>query len=112
VYRSQFVPLEGMHPTRRDPAKVRQALAALEEQHGRVTELAARLARAGPYRDEAGGEARQAGEKFAAARAAPLGVGVEGPRAGSKWTRKDDPRLRQALEEDAAARDEWRQLVE
>jgi hypothetical protein len=62
--------------SRRDPAQVEQALAALKEQEQALDALAARLARAGPYRAEKVERQRQAdlektralAEKIAAAR--------------------------------------------
>src|SRR5262249_33160534 len=84
TYRDQFLPVRGMHPTRRDAAKVEAALEALGQQEQRLGDLADALARAGPYRSELAEEARTTALEYAQARAELLELAQECLRAGKE----------------------------
>jgi rhomboid protease GluP len=112
AYRQQVPGLLGMHPTRRDPDRVKAAVAVLGEQRRNLERLAEALRGAGPYRSETAEEARRTALEYTEARGEWYAEAERCLKAGPKCTRKDEERLRELAQKTVKQRERWEALLE
>jgi membrane associated rhomboid family serine protease len=112
VYEEAVAALVEMHPSRRDPRAVKEALAALEKQRKSVTELATALAKAGPYKNEDVENARKTARDYARAQEALFQLAERCLAEGNKFPRKDEQRLEEQASKVEALRKRWHSLLE
>jgi membrane associated rhomboid family serine protease len=110
--RDEVRPLLQQPPDQRDATVVEQTLRKIERATRELSDLAASLHEAGPYRNGDVEPARLAAERYVAARAALLETAGRNLRSGAKWTAEDQAKLHKLDDEVAALRAEWEKLVE
>jgi membrane associated rhomboid family serine protease len=110
LYRDHVQRLLEQGAKRREGAAVEKLLPELEEQHKKLTELAASLAKAGPYRDEDVENARRTAQEYLAARADLFERTERCFRLGEGWTEKDKQALEQQQDKVKDLRGKWEQL--
>jgi membrane associated rhomboid family serine protease len=99
-------------PGQRNAAAVEKALQKAERATRELADLATALREAGPYGNSDVEPARQAAERYVAARAALLASEARCLRVSEKWTAEDEAALRKQDDEVATRRAEWEKLVE
>jgi hypothetical protein len=98
------------HPERRDPAVVEKALAAAAERQRDLTDLASRLAAAGPYEDPAIEGLRRASEDYIQSAAQWCALAVQALKGGPKW--QEEFEAFEAQEENVArSLSRWRKAL-
>jgi membrane associated rhomboid family serine protease len=112
LYRDEVRPLLETPPRERNRDTVDKVLRDVERLTRELADLTEALGEAGPYGNPHVDEARQAGERYAAARTALTEAAARCLRAADKWTADDQTALQKRADEVDARRGEWEKLVE
>ncbi len=111
VYMQKAIPLLERNAQRRDEADTKDAIEALDSSIAKLQDLAGRLRRAGPYRDEQVEEARTTALDYVGALTEACEDTVRCLRAGKAWKRADEEELQKKWENSEKKRTAWRKLL-
>ena len=112
IYFEKVEPVLDIHPTRRDPDKVKAVLPIVEEQKRQLTSLADELAHAGPYHSPDAEQAREVGRELVLAGVELFNLAEQLLDKGEKRTDKDRRALRKQEQQVEERRKEWKKLFE
>lgn len=112
IYAEEIKPVLEIHPTRRDPAKVRAVLPIVSEQEQELSSLTDRLARAAPYHSPDAEHAREVGRQYVHSGVELFHLAEHVLRQGEKRTDKERRAVREQEQLVEERRKEWRKLFE
>jgi membrane associated rhomboid family serine protease len=111
-YDEQVAPVINRHPTRRDPAAVEKALAALADGQRKLREADELLANAGPYTSTRIVHVQEAGKQWDGELIKLFQLAEDYLKKGDKRTDKDEQALRDQQQRVSEARDRWEESLE
>jgi membrane associated rhomboid family serine protease len=112
VYQERVDDLLEMHPDRRDPDEVTEAIQALDEQSRKLAVLGQALAGVGPYDSPTVEQTRQTALSYAEARARLLDLARRCLQEGDRWTAREEEALRAQEDKVQEQRKAWETLPE